>query len=100
MNINKLSNIQGVRNTNAIGSKSAETKPLAENTAAAPQRDVVDVANTPEAGTAEDVTFSGVKVDKVRIDLVARIQKEIAAGTYDTDEKLEIALERMLNGSN
>jgi hypothetical protein len=32
---------------------------------------------------------------EVRWDLVQRIRQEIAAGTYDTPEKLEIALERL-----
>jgi hypothetical protein len=31
-----------------------------------------------------------------RADLVARIRREIAEGTYDTPEKLEIALGRLL----
>ena len=33
---------------------------------------------------------------EVRADLVARVRREIAAGTYDTPEKLEAALERLL----
>jgi negative regulator of flagellin synthesis FlgM len=33
----------------------------------------------------------------IRSDLVARIRAEIAAGTYETEEKLEIALERLLD---
>ena len=33
---------------------------------------------------------------RIRWELVQRIRKEIAAGTYDTPEKLEKALERML----
>jgi hypothetical protein len=32
----------------------------------------------------------------IRFDLVARIRKEIAEGIYDTPEKFEIALARML----
>ena len=32
----------------------------------------------------------------IRHDLVARIRREIAAGTYETPEKLDAALERML----
>lgn len=32
----------------------------------------------------------------IRQDLVNRVRGEIAAGTYDTDEKLDLALERML----
>jgi hypothetical protein len=31
------------------------------------------------------------------MELVKRIRREIAEGTYDTPEKLDIALERMLN---
>lgn len=33
----------------------------------------------------------------IRADLVARIRSEIAAGTYETEEKLQIALERLLD---
>ena len=33
----------------------------------------------------------------IRMELVARIRKEIAAGTYDTEEKWEAALDRLLD---
>jgi hypothetical protein len=33
----------------------------------------------------------------VRTELVQRVRRAIAAGTYDTDEKLEAALDRLLN---
>ncbi|GIX02093.1 MAG: flagellar biosynthesis anti-sigma factor FlgM [Thermogutta sp.] len=33
----------------------------------------------------------------IRADLVARIRQEIAAGTYETEEKLSIALDRLLD---
>jgi hypothetical protein len=33
----------------------------------------------------------------VRHALVARVRREIAAGIYDTPEKLQLALERMLD---
>jgi hypothetical protein len=32
----------------------------------------------------------------IRWDLVQRVRREIAAGTYDTPEKMEIALSRLL----
>lgn len=32
----------------------------------------------------------------IRHDLVARVRREIAAGTYDTPEKMEAALERLV----
>lgn len=31
----------------------------------------------------------------IRVELVARVRREIAAGTYDTPEKWELALERL-----
>lgn len=34
--------------------------------------------------------------NELRLELVARVRKEIAAGTYDTPEKLEVAFERLL----
>jgi len=33
---------------------------------------------------------------EIRADLVARVRREIAAGTYETEEKWEIALDRLL----
>jgi hypothetical protein len=33
----------------------------------------------------------------IRTDLVERVRREIAEGTYETPEKLDIALERLLN---
>jgi hypothetical protein len=38
----------------------------------------------------------GKSPPEVRLDLVERVRREIAAGTYDTDEKLHLALERLL----
>lgn len=34
---------------------------------------------------------------RVRVELVERVRREIAEGSYDTPEKLAIAMERMLN---
>ncbi len=47
--------------------------------------DPADVSPSPEA--AEDF----------RPDLVERVRREIAAGTYDTPEKWETALDRLLD---
>ena len=37
------------------------------------------------------------KKSAIRRDLVARVKKEIAAGTYDTPEKWEATLDRLLD---
>jgi negative regulator of flagellin synthesis FlgM len=33
---------------------------------------------------------------QIRYELVERVRREIAAGTYDTPEKMDVALERLL----
>lgn len=63
----------------------------AEPTAAQPAGDKLDIS--PAAEAAIQATEGG----EVRSDLVARIRNEIAAGTYETPEKLEAALDRFLD---
>jgi hypothetical protein len=36
----------------------------------------------------------------IRWDLVERVRREIEAGTYDTPEKMEVALDRLLQRLN
>ncbi len=45
--------------------------------------------DNPSTGTPPD--------PDVRTELVARVRREIAAGTYDTPEKWALALERLLD---
>lgn len=59
------------------------------------------VESGPNAGretlmTQDPVQPANENADGIRAELVARIRSEIAAGTYDTPEKLEIALDRLL----
>jgi len=48
-----------------------------------------------EALRLSDVAQTNAGSTKIRFDLVNRIKAEIAAGTYDTPEKMDIALDRM-----
>jgi hypothetical protein len=48
-------------------------------------------------GSAGCLGLLDVSTDGIRHELVARVRREIAAGVYDTPEKLEVALERMLD---
>jgi hypothetical protein len=53
------------------------------------------VASTPaRVGVAAE---DNVTDNDIRPELVRRVRAEIAAGTYDTPEKLELALERLLD---
>lgn len=52
---------------------------------------------------AEDISKNILWVEshdsdhEIRVDLVARVRKEIAAGTYDTPERWQAALDLMLD---
>jgi hypothetical protein len=50
--------------------------------------------STAEVSSSDRVTIG--EVQGVRMDLVNRIKAQIAAGTYETPEKLQIALDRMI----
>ena len=101
MEINGVSPVSGPNQVNPVQSKTSESATSAAETKATTQpQDVVDVSaketGAAQAADAMDTTFSGVRVNGIRQDLVNRVRAEIAAGTYDTPEKLEIALERLL----
>jgi hypothetical protein len=46
--------------------------------------------------TAMSATMPALSADGIRHDLVARVRAEIAAGTYDTDERWLVAEELLL----
>ena len=63
-----------------------------QSTGAAGKADRVEIS--PAAAAALEVAEG---TGKVRSDLVARIRNEIASGTYDTPEKMNVAMERLLD---
>ena len=52
--------------------------------------DVVEISNA--AALAAKIQ----EVPEVRADLIARVKEEIAAGTYETPERIDAAIERLL----
>lgn len=60
------------------------------------------VSSSPTSDTVEisqqaRIAAKLASLPEVRTDLVAQVKAEIEAGTYDTQEKLDIAISRMLN---
>ena len=49
-----------------------------------------------EISVAAKLAAKARQIPDVRADLVARVRAEILAGTYETPERLEIALDRLL----
>ena len=50
-----------------------------------------------EISAAGEAAAQAAESGEIRSDLVARVRQEIAAGTYETPEKLDAALDRFLD---
>ena len=95
MEITNLSHIQPSQNIQGLHRHTASqngTEPIGQ---AAALKDSVSFSE--EALRLSDVVKPNTESTKIRFDLVNRIKAEITAGTYDTPEKMDIALERMAN---
>jgi anti-sigma28 factor (negative regulator of flagellin synthesis) len=60
------------------------------------QRDEMQIS-AQQAEAAQGANATTFNASEIRLDLVNRIRSEIAAGTYYSDEKFEIALNRMFD---
>jgi negative regulator of flagellin synthesis FlgM len=54
-------------------------------------------ADRVEISAAANAALAATESGRVRTDLVNLIRGQIAAGTYDTPEKMDVAMERMLD---
>ena len=59
-------------------------------------KDTVDISQDKTLRSAEMSRNEKAAADGIRHELVNRVRAEIMAGTYDTDEKMDIALARLL----
>ena len=75
------------------GQNSAGPGTLETNRPTSSQRDSISFSD--EALRMSDVSKTSVESPRIRFDLVNRIKAEINAGTYDTPDKMDIALERL-----
>lgn len=88
-----MSSINGINNVNPI--RTAANQPVSRPASAEP---------TSQARAADRLELSGVghlmkalKADTgIRADKVASVRAQIEAGTYETGEKLDIAIDRLL----
>ena len=76
------------------GPHSAKPQQSTQQPAATQQKDEVSLSSA--AQMANQASETGASTGKVRFDLVNSIRSQIAAGTYETPEKLESAIEKML----
>jgi len=95
MNITNFSNIPSSQSIQGLQRPSIEQGGVETIRSTASQRDSVSFSE--EALRLSDTVKTNSDPSKIRFDLVNRIKAEISAGTYDTPEKMDIALERMVS---
>ena len=92
-NIQSSQNIQASQNIHGLQRAHAGKGGSESATPAASLKDTISFSE--EALRLSEVNKTNSESTRIRFDLVNRIKAEIAAGTYDTPDKMDIALERM-----
>jgi len=93
MEITKSSNFQLVQNVQGIQRMPVEKSNAGSAQVTASLKDSVSFSE--EALRLGELAKANTESPRIRFDLVNRIKAEIAAGTYDTPDKMDIAIERM-----
>jgi negative regulator of flagellin synthesis FlgM len=86
-------NVNGVTPTGPAGAVEPVGKAIGVGQATQPQA----VTDMVEISLAAKLAAKLQEIPDVRADLVAKVKAEIAAGTYETPERLEVAIDRLLN---
>jgi flagellar biosynthesis anti-sigma factor FlgM len=98
MEINGNFGIHGVHGARQVGKLSAtENQGVRATDASVADAPSDQVDFSAAAQSIGQVAGSGAIVDGVRVDKVAALKAQIAAGTYDTPERMAVALDRMLD---
>ena len=95
MRIQGPSNVHGAQPIN--GPHQVESAKSAEQASATSPADQLDISQEAElASKVAELTGQVQDVPDVRADRVAKIREAIEQGTYETEDKLDIALDRFL----
>ena len=71
-------------------------EPVSPTVAPASAAKAAEVVDVVEISQAARLAAAIQDIPDIRTDLVERVKAEIAAGTYETPERLEIAIERLI----
>ena len=95
----EIFNSQLVHNTHSVSAPhfrgTSTQSPMETNRISAPIRDEISFSRESQA-FSQIASASESSSAAPRLDLINRVRAEIAAGTYDTPDKFEMALDRML----
>ncbi len=92
MSISSVNGLNGVSAANQVSSIKRNNGSNAQPKSV--ERDEMEIRTRQDASRVGESTMNP---NEVRIELVNRVRAEIAAGTYYSDEKLEVALMRMFD---
>ncbi|MFB3890873.1 MAG: flagellar biosynthesis anti-sigma factor FlgM [Phycisphaerae bacterium] len=87
MNVNGINPAAGLKAVEPIGTV---------NAAAAPAQPAA-VSDVIEISTAAKLAAKIHDIPDIRADLVARVRSEIEAGTYETPERIDAAVDRLMD---
>ena len=88
-----MTNIDGVQPVSAARA----IQPTDAIPAAAGQAGLDGISDVVEISTASMLAAKIHEMPEIRADLVARVKAEIAAGAYDSEERLAVAVERIMD---
>ena len=94
MNIYSTQFAHGTHTLSGPHSTKSQQAATSQQTVPAQAKDEVTLSSA--AQQASKISENAASSGEIRFDLVNRIRSEIAAGTYETPEKLDTALEKML----
>lgn len=99
MDINGISNISNINRARGIQSAKFETtaKPVPAEVENKPIEDEIEISTTARHLSATSETSRAAESGEIRYDLVNRLREEIANGTYDTPQRFDAAMERLLS---
>ena len=88
-----MNNVNGVHP--AMAPKAVE--PVAPSAALNPATQPQNISDTVEISDVAKLAAKIQDIPDVRTELVQRVKAELAAGTYETPEKIDIAAERLMD---
>ncbi len=88
-----MSSINGLGNTSPV--QKLVTKPIQKQIPADAPRQLVAQDKLELSGISH--LLKSLKNNEVRVDKVAEVKAQIEAGTYEDDQKLDAAIDRMLD---
>jgi negative regulator of flagellin synthesis FlgM len=91
----KMTNINGVHNA-AVPAVS-QIGPASSASAATAPAQTTAVQDTVEISTVARLAAQVQELPPVRAEVVQRVKAELAAGTYETPDKIDVAIDRLMD---